>query len=199
MTNVVEKGVNLLSKGVGNVVGGVAGIGVRTLKGGGGIIKEAVTGVGSGIKTGYEKMTGKTARLAKESAEMAEKAAKEAEEKVAMKTRRLTQATEALYPDFVGPHTATAIEDARQLNTIMTTANPDFVGPMPSEFEIRSAYRYVQENLNPDFVGPMPVSQAHAESGVGFWDEIPDWAKMTGTGVAGLIAGGVLLGDDDYE
>lgn len=205
MANIFGKAANLMGKGVGGAVGGLTGLGARALHGGGGIIKEAVSGIGSGARAAYGKTSGKTARLAKESAEASAKATKEATEKVGMQTRRLNQANNVMDPNFMGPHTASAVDDARKINMVNNANNKDFIGPMPAEAEIRSASRDIQANMTPDFIGPMPAPDMNTASGImgtvkEVWDGIPGWAKTAGAVTAGGIAGAVLFDeDDDYD
>lgn len=195
----------MVGKGAGAAVGGVTGLGARFLHGGGGIIKEAFTGLSSGAKAAYGKTSGKTARLAKESAEAAAKATKEATEKVGMQTRRLNRANDVMNPDFMGPHTANAVDDARKLNMVNNANNKDFIGPMPAEAQIRSANRDIQANMSPNFIGPMPAADMDTAGGImgtlkEVWDGVPGWAKTAGAVTAGGIAGATLFDDeDDYD
>lgn len=41
------------------------------------------------------------------------------------------------------------------------------------------------------------VADTISESGAGFWDGIPGWAKGVGIGTAGIIAGGIIFDDDE--
>lgn len=44
---------------------------------------------------------------------------------------------------------------------------------------------------------PSVIAQENAESGAGFWDGIPGWAKMGGAAVAGGIASSIIFDDDE--
>lgn len=203
--HVVQGTVNAVSKGTGAVIGGTLGLNKRMLYSSGGAIKEAMSEFRAGARAAYGKTSGKTARLAKESAEASAKATKEATEKVGMQTRRLNQANNVMDPNFMGPHTASAVDDARKINMVNNANNKDFIGPMPAEAEVRSASRDIQANMTPDFIGPMPAPDMNTASGImgtvkEVWDGIPGWAKTAGAVTAGGIAGAVLFDeDDDYD
>lgn len=190
-------------KGVGAVAGTATGLGSRFLKGGGGIIKEAASGVASGLKSAHGWASGSTGRIAKESAETAAKATKEATEQVAMKTKRLQRATDALNPNMKGPMPKNVVDDARKLNMVKNANDPNFIGPRPSDSQLRDANRYVQANMDPNFIGPMPIAQEMAESGAGWWSGLGEMIEeypFIAAGIAGgtgVIAGGILLDDDD--
>lgn len=190
---------NAAGKGIGTIIGGATGLGARMLKGGGGIIKEAISGIGSGAQKAYNITSGNAAKTAQKSAEAVanmEKAVSEYKDSMQRKALQVAAATDEY---FVGPPTAQGVEYARKMNTIANAGNPNFIGPHRPVSELQSTNRQLQSELNGlDFIGPMPMTQEMAESGPGFWDGIPGWAKTASVATAGFIAGGVLLDDDDY-
>lgn len=58
---------------------------------------------------------------------------------------------------------------------------------------------FISENANLEQVANLEHTTVNAKSGAGFWDGIPGWAKTAGIATAGVIAGGVIFGDDDDE
>ena len=196
MANFINKAVKALGKGAGEIVGGVAGLGSRGAKGGKGILKEAVSGVKEGAKKAYGITSGSTKASKEASEQMHKKAIQKATDSAFEFKTDMNRVANVRNADFVGPHPKDAIDNAKIVQTLDNAKNPNFVGPQVSDDKLRSMKRAV-DSANPDFVGPMPVAQEMAESGPGFWDGLPNWAKYTGIATAGGIAGAVLFGDDD--
>ena len=194
---------NVIGKGVGMAAGAVTGAGSRLLKGTGGIVKEAVSGAASGLKTAHGAVSGNTAKAAKEAAEQSAKATKKATEQVAMKTKRLERATNALDPNFVGPMPAGVVDDARKLNMLNNAKDPNFIGPRPSDDVLRKVNREVQSTMDPNFIGP--IAQEMAESGAGWWSGLGEMVQdhpYIAAGIAGgvgVLGGGLLFGGDDDD
>ena len=196
--------VNTIGKGVGMAAGAVTGAGSRLIRGTGGLIREATTGAVSGLKTAHGWASGSAAKAAKESAEVAAKTTKEATERVAMKTRRLERATNALDPNFVGPMPVGVADDANKLKILKDAKDPNFIGPRPSDDVLRKVSQEVQATMDPNFIGPMTTAQEMVESGAGFWSGLGEMIQAhpyIAAGIAGGVgvAGGLLLGDDDDD
>ena len=184
MANVFGKAVNFIGQGIGATVGGVVGVGADvvgagvgiiagtarlgataiagTARFGGAVIKEAVNGTVAGVKRGFNFTTGRT----------------HAANKNIMQIKRLNGAENVLDPNFVGPHTRTAINDATVINRINNAKNPDFIGPQLSEKNMKKANKHFNKYLNPKNTPVDDVTKESAEAHAKMIEDVNNYKDL---------------------